>query len=75
MTDIDHTLWLDRALDMAHTRNLEGGTVEQVTIARAFLRLANRVSSLYEAIAHGDAAHRAWLLTEIEKHVNEPVKL
>ncbi len=30
--------------------------------------LRNKISSLYDAIAHGDEAHRSWLKQKIKDH-------
>lgn len=33
-----------------------------------FVALQNKVDTLYDVLAHGDEAHRAWLKQTIERH-------
>ncbi len=67
---VDHNLWLDRALDMASTLVADGDRIPVIVVARALLRLNSRVETLFDAIAHGDDAHRAWLKAKIEEHIH-----
>lgn len=35
------------------------------------LRLKNKISTLFDAIKHGDKEHQEWLRKKIEDHFNE----